>query len=109
MTGRMDLKRPSEKHKPQFPTVRGVRRACARELYRAAKRLKAYVPPDRMASAEKLYVGKVLQNLPYIVDNRSNHKALADWWDDNVNAEVAALWNVDPEKLAQAFRDAFGG
>jgi hypothetical protein len=105
----MTTNKPGEKHKQQFPTVRSIRRACSRELYRAAKRLKTYIPPHKMAEAEKLYLGKVLQNLPYIIENGSNHKALADWWDDNVSAEVAALWNVDPEKLARAFRDAFGG
>ncbi|KIL40013.1 dehydrogenase [Gordoniibacillus kamchatkensis] len=105
----MTTGKPAEKHTKQLPTVRGVRRACARELYRAAKRLKVYIPPERMAEAEKLYVGKVLQNLLYIAENGSNRKALADWWDENVNAEVAALWNVEPEKLARAFRDAFGG
>jgi toxin CptA len=99
----------TEKHKQHFPTARGIRRSCSRELYRAAKRLKTYIPPERMAEAEKLYLHKVMQNLPYIVANGSNHKALADWWDENVNAEVAAIWNVEPEKLARAFRDAFGG
>lgn len=103
------MKKPGEKHKKPFPSVRDIRRSCNRELYRAAKRLKTYIPPAKMDEAEKLYVERVLQNLPFIVENASNHKALSDWWDEHVNADVAALWNVGPDRLARAFRDAFGG
>jgi toxin CptA len=101
--------KPGEKHKQPFPTVRMIRRTCNRELYRAAKRLKTYIPPAKMEEAEKLYVERVLQNLPFIAENGSNRKILSDWWDEHVNADVAALWNVEPERLAAAFRDAFGG
>lgn len=103
------MMKPGEKHKQPLPTVRDIRRACSRELYRTVKRLKMYIPPDQINSAEKLYVERVLQNLPYIAENGSNRRLLADWWDENVNADVAALWNVEPDRLARAFRDAFGG
>jgi hypothetical protein len=106
MSGKM---KQNEKHKQPFPTVRTIRRTCNRELYRAAKRLKIYIPPERMEQAEKLYLEKVIRNLPYIMETGSNRKKLADWWDENVNAEVAELWNVEPVKLAKAFRESFGG
>ncbi|MFC0212330.1 dehydrogenase [Paenibacillus chartarius] len=105
----MMINKQGEKHKPPSLSVRGIRRSCNRELYRAAKRLKTYIPPEKMAEAEKLYLDKVLGSLPYIMENGNNHKLLADWWDDNVNADVAALWDVEPARLARAFRDAFGG
>ena len=99
----------NEKHKQPFPSAREIRRACHKELYRTAKRLKIWIPPASMQQAEDLYVRKVAVNLPFIVENRSNRKALADWWETNVCAEIAELWNVEFPVLAKAFRDAFGG
>jgi len=99
----------SEKHNQDLPTLRKIRRACNKELYRTIKRLKIYIPPAQLAEAEQLYLKKVVLNLPYIAENNSNRKLLADWWDENVCADIAALWNVDPADLAKAFREAFGG
>ncbi|PYI51600.1 dehydrogenase [Paenibacillus flagellatus] len=99
----------SEKHSQALPTLRKIRRACNRELYRTAKRLKLWVPPDRMAEAEELYLKKVVQHLTYIAENGSNRKLLSDWWDEHVRDDIAKLWNVDADDLSRAFRDAFGG
>jgi hypothetical protein len=99
----------SEKHKQQFPSARAIRRACSRELYRSAKRLKSRVSPDQMKQAEELYVKEVLLHLPYIVENGSNRKALAAWWAEHVCPSIAPIWNVEEATLNQAFRDAFGG
>ncbi|AJY75682.1 dehydrogenase [Paenibacillus beijingensis] len=99
----------AKKHQPDFPTARKIRRACGNELYRTAKRMKVWIAADAMEEAEKRYTKKVLLNLPWIVENRSNRKLLSDWWDENVAAEIAELWNVDRTKLCAAFRDAFGG
>lgn len=99
----------NEKHSQNLPTLRKIRRACNKELYRTAKRLKLWVPPDRLAQAEELYLKKVVLNLQFIAENASNRKLLSDWWEENVCAEIAELWNVEQEPLARAFRDAFGG
>ncbi|MFD0698220.1 dehydrogenase [Paenibacillus sp. GCM10027628] len=99
----------NEKHKQQFPTARGIRRACSKELYRTVKRLKVWVSPEQMAEAEELYVKKVMLNLPFIVENGSNRKALADWFDEHVGPDIAPIWNVEVSVLNQAFRNAFGG
>lgn len=97
------------KHSQPLPTARGIRRACSKELYRARKKLGGYIAADLVAKADELYYKKVLLNLPYIVENRSNRKLLADWFDANVCGDIAELWNVEPQALAKAFRDAFGG
>ncbi|CAG7646215.1 dehydrogenase [Paenibacillus allorhizosphaerae] len=97
------------KHSQPLPTARGIRRACGKELYRARKKLGGYIAADLVAQADDLYYKKVLLNLPYIVENRSNRKLLADWFDDNVCGEIAELWSVEPKALAKAFRDSFGG
>jgi hypothetical protein len=99
----------NEKHKQQFPSARAIRRACNKELYRTAKRLKSWISPSQMEQAEELYVKQVMLNLPFIVDNGSNRKALADWWEEHVSPDIASLWNVEPAALNHAFRDAFGG
>jgi hypothetical protein len=98
-----------EKHSSPLPSPRTIRRACGNELYRTVKRLKQHVPALLVKQAEELYVKRVIGNLLWITENRSNRRALADWWDDEVSSEIAELWNVDPSKLKQAFRDAFGG
>ncbi|NEW09205.1 dehydrogenase [Paenibacillus sp. SYP-B3998] len=101
--------KPSEKHKQQLPSARGIRRACSKELYRTAKRLKVWISPEQMKQAEELYVKKVMLNLPFIVDSGSNRKALSDWFDENVGPDIAPLWNVERDVLNLAFRNAFGG
>jgi len=97
------------KHERPLPSPRQIRRTCGKELYRAVKRLGVYIPPDRMKAAEELYFRKVALHLPYIAENGSNRKALADWWEENVSGEIAELWEVDRRRLADAFRRAFGG
>lgn len=98
-----------QKHELPLPTPRGIRRACANELYRTAKRLKLHVPAPAMEQSEQLYFKRVVGNLLWIHENRSNRKALADWWDREVSEEIAALWGVESERLRHAFRAAFGG
>ncbi|QYR20566.1 dehydrogenase [Paenibacillus sp. sptzw28] len=102
------MKPSPPKHQTGYPTARKIRRACENELYRTVKRLGIWVPKERMAQAEKLYFEKVALNLPWIHENGSNRKLLADWWDENVSGEIAELWEVEPNKLRSAFRDAFG-
>lgn len=98
-----------EKHSAPLPSPRSVRRACANELYRTVKRLKRHIPAAAVRQAEELYFKKVIGNLTWITENRSNRKLLADWWDEEISADVAELWNVDRTQLSNAFRDAFGG
>ncbi|MFC4103112.1 dehydrogenase [Paenibacillus xanthanilyticus] len=100
---------PPSKHAAGLPTARKIRRACDNELYRTVKRLNVYVPKEKLEAAEKLYFKKVALNLPWIAENQSNRRKLADWWDENVSAEIAELWEVDLAKLQAAFREAFGG
>ncbi|RIX53083.1 dehydrogenase [Paenibacillus nanensis] len=103
------MKPNEQKHAAGFPSARKIRRSCSNELYRTAKRLKLWVPKDKMEQAEKLYFQKVVLNLQWIVENQSNRKAQADWWVEAVSAEIAELWEVDRERLSEAFRDAYGG
>ncbi|ALS26540.1 dehydrogenase [Paenibacillus cisolokensis] len=103
------MKPQSEKYQAGYPTARKIRRACNQELYRTVKRLKKWIPKERIQQAEKLYFQKVTLNLPWIYEHYSNRKALADWWDENVSGEIAELWEVDRAKLCAAFREAFGG
>jgi hypothetical protein len=98
-----------EKHKPHFPSARAIRRACSKELYRAAKRLKMWISPEQMQQAEECYVKQVLLNLAFIVDMESNRKVQADWWEEHVSPQIAEIWQVEPTVLNRAFRDAFGG
>ncbi|MGG1599339.1 dehydrogenase [Paenibacillus naphthalenovorans] len=97
------------KHNQQLPSARLIRRTCSRELYRARKKMGGYITPHLIKQADELYYKKVLLNLPYIVENGSNRKVLADWFDENVCGEIAALWNVEPGVLGRAFRESFGG
>ncbi|WP_426451439.1 dehydrogenase [Paenibacillus sp. S-38] len=97
------------KHSQPLPSARQIRRTCSRELYRARKKLGGWIPPEQVSQADELYYKKVLLNLPYIAENGSNRKLLADWFDENVCGEIAALWNVESEALGRAFRESFGG
>jgi hypothetical protein len=97
----------NEKHTQKHPSLRNIRRACQRELYRTVKKLNKYISPDIMKQAEQIYLQKVVLNLPWIAENGSNRKLLANWWKDNVCDEIAVLWNVEPSTLAIAFRDSF--
>jgi toxin CptA len=99
----------NEKHQREIPTARTIRRACKNELYRAAKRLDTRLTDEQMEQAYRLYIEKVFANIYWIAENGNNRKLLADWWEENVCADIAALWNVSPGSLAKAFRDAFGG
>ncbi|MBN2982619.1 MULTISPECIES: dehydrogenase [Cohnella] len=103
------MKTGREKHAASLPTARSIRRACSKELYRTAKRLKLYVPPAQLEQSEQLYAKRVVENLLWVHENRSDRKKLADWWEQELSAEIAAIWNVDRARLAAAFRDAFGG
>lgn len=97
------------KHEKPLPNARQIRRSCEKELYRTVKRLKIYVPPEVLKQTEELYFKKVALNLLWIVENSSNRKVLADWWEREVSPSIAPLWNVSGEALNRAFRDAFGG
>ncbi|MBB6731942.1 dehydrogenase [Cohnella zeiphila] len=97
------------KHEAPLPSLRSIRRACGVELYRTVKRLRQYVPAELVKQAEEQYVKKVVANLLWIHENRSDRKKLADWWEKEVCGEIAELWSVDSDSLASAFRSAFGG
>jgi hypothetical protein len=97
----------NEKHLKPLPSLRHIRRACQRELYRTSKKIKTFITVEQMKAAEEIYVKKVILNLPWIAENGSQRKKLADWWEENVSAEIAALWSIEPVKLAKAFRDSF--
>ncbi|TVX95475.1 dehydrogenase [Cohnella terricola] len=98
-----------EKHASPLPTPRGIRRACSNELYRTVKRLRRHIPAPLVRQAEELYFKRVIGNLIWIAENKSNRRLLADWWDEEVSADIAELWEVDREQLQRAFRAAFGG
>lgn len=97
------------KHQAQPPNPRTIRRACAKELYRTVKRLRQHIPAESVKAAEELYARKVFGHLEWITLNQSNRKQLADWWEEAVCPDIAALWQVEPARLSRAFRDAFGG
>ncbi|MBB6638482.1 dehydrogenase [Cohnella thailandensis] len=97
------------KHQAPLPSARTIRRACSNELYRTVKRLRLYVPEEKIRQAEELYVKRVIGNLIWITENRSDRRKLADWWDAEVSEAVAELWEVDLAKLQAAFRASFGG
>jgi len=103
------MKPAKEKHQGGLPTARKIRRACNLELYRTAKRLKLWIPPEQMEAAEKLYYKKVATNLIWIHEHHSNRKLLADWFEENVAPDIAELWQIESRQLSEAFRDAFGG
>ncbi|WP_433944084.1 dehydrogenase [Paenibacillus sp. SN-8-1] len=98
-----------DKHKSALPSPRKIRRGCSKELYRTVKRMKTYIPEAKIKEGEDIYYRKVIGNLLWIHENSSNRKVLANWWDEQVSGELAALWEVDRTKLCEAFRDAFGG
>jgi toxin CptA len=103
------LKPTNEKHSSNYPTARKIKRACSNELYRTVKRLGTWIPENKREEAENIYFKKVALNLPWIVEHQSNRKVLSDWWEENVSAEIAELWEVDRAALCAAFRHAFGG
>lgn len=109
VNGPMRPQKPAGRHEAVYPSARKIRRACSVELYRTIKRLDRYIPAEKVEEAEKLYFRKVAENLLWIHENRGNRKKLADWWEENVCPEIAALWDVDPKRLGAAFRAAFGG
>ena len=96
-------------NRSEAPSARQLRRTCNKELYRTIKRLNQWIPPEKIAEAERLYYKKVVFNLTWIIENGKNRKKLADWWAEAVAPEIAELWNVNEEKLVRAFRSAFGG
>lgn len=98
-----------QKHAAAYPSARKIRRSCSNELYRTAKRLKLWIPKDKMEQAEAIYFKKVAANLTWIYEHKNNRKVQADWWEDNVSADIAQLWDVDRIILCEAFRDAYGG
>ena len=98
-----------EKHQRPWPKIRTIRRACNKELYRTIKKLKIRIPPEQVAEAEKLYLQKVIDNWPFVMEHQDNRKALSDWWEKEVAPHVADMWKVDPDELSRAFRHAFGG
>jgi hypothetical protein len=99
----------NEKHTQPLPSLRRIRRACQRELYRTVKKLKTFINDEQMKAGEQIYTRKVVLNLPWIAENGSNRKKLADWWEEHVCADIAQLWNVESSVLAKAFRDSFDG
>ncbi|MGO4373884.1 dehydrogenase [Paenibacillus sp. 2TAB19] len=103
------MKPNAQKHTNGLPTARKIRRACSNELYRTVKRMKLWVSKEKMEEAERLYTKKVLLNLIWIVEHQSNRKLQSDWWDENVSADIAALWEVDRDVLCAAFRESYGG
>ncbi|WP_010277410.1 hypothetical protein [Paenibacillus senegalensis] len=103
------MRPPKEPHQRETPSVRTIRRTCEKELYRTIKKLKKWIPPDKVEQAEKLYFKKVAENFLWIHENAGKRKVLADWWEENVCPEIAGLWEVDAAALAKAFRSAFGG
>ncbi|HZG58211.1 dehydrogenase [Paenibacillus sp.] len=103
------MKQQNQKHTAQLPSPRGIRRACSRELYRTLKRLNAYVPEEKVQEAEKLYFEKVVGNLLWIFEHRSNKKKQAEWWAVAVAPDIAELWGVNEEQLVRAFKEGFAG
>lgn len=98
-----------DKHQSSPPSPRKIRRGCSKELYRTIKRMKIYIPESKVKEGEDLYYRKVIGNLLWIHEHSTNRKVLADWWDEAVSGELAALWEVEPGKLSEAFRESFGG
>lgn len=105
----MQSKFPKEKHSAPLPSARGIRRSCNKELYRTMKRMKLWVPQERVSEAEKYYFRKVVENLLWIHENGKNRKLLSDWFEREVAGDIAKMWNVDRQALATAFRESFGG
>jgi hypothetical protein len=99
----------NQKHEQTLPNIRKIKRTCNKELYRTVKRLKTWISPEQISKAEQFYFKKVILNFPWISENGSDRKKLADWWEEHCCSEIAELWEVDPNKLSKAFRDSFGG
>lgn len=97
------------KHTAQLPSPRAIRRACGRELYRTLKRLDVFVPQDKIDQAEKLYFEKVIGNLLWIFEHRSDKTRQAEWWAEAVAPDIAALWEVEEARLVRAFKEGFAG
>lgn len=97
------------KHDQNYPSARKIRRSCTREMYRARKKIGKWIAPHLVEQADELYYKKVMLHLPFIVENSSNRRLLADWWEENVGPEIAELWDIEPATLARAFRESFGG
>jgi toxin CptA len=97
----------NEKHNKPLPSLRHIRRSCQRELYRTVKKLNTYINDDQLKAAEQIYLRKVVLHLPWISENGSHRKRLADWWEEQVCADIASIWNVETHTLARAFRDSF--
>lgn len=105
----MNPKNRNEKHQQSLPNIRKIKRTCKKELYRTLKKLKTFIPPEKVSEAEQFYFKKVILNFPWIAENGSDRKKLADWWEENCAPEISELWEVDMGKLTRAFRDSFGG
>lgn len=103
------MRHHTQKHAAEYPSARNIRRSCSKELYRTAKRLRIWIPKNKMELAEALYYKKVITHLQWIAEHQRNRKAQADWWDEHVSADIAELWEIDRIRLCQAFRDAYGG
>lgn len=102
------MKHQTMTHQPELPTARNIRRACQSELYRTIKRMKVWVPEDKVKTAEKLYFQKVAGNLVWIHENRSNRKKQVEWWETNVCDELVAILEVDRNHFVEAFKAAYG-
>lgn len=105
----MNRNNRNDKHQQTLPNIRKIKRTCNKELYRASKRLNKWITPEQMGKAEQFYSKKVILNFPWIAENGSDRKKLADWWENNCALEISELWEVDMKKLVKAFRDSFGG
>ena len=102
--------KPSKpKHTQPLPNARSIRRSCEKELYRALKKLKAYVPKEKLKQAENQYFKKVVQHLTWIHEHKNNRKLQLDWWEKNCSLELAQILDINHEKFIEAFRDAYGG
>lgn len=102
------MKQPID-HRPEYPSARKIRRSCQAELYRTIKKMKVWIPPEKIEQANKFYYNKVAQNSVWIHENRANRKKQVDWWEANCCDELANILNVDRAALAEAFRISYGG
>ena len=95
-------------HQPELPTARSIRRTCQSELYRTIKRMKVWIPEEKLKAAEKHYFHKVAGNLVWIHENRSNRKKQVEWWEANVCDELVNILGVDRAAFVAAFKSAYG-
>lgn len=103
------MKHQDVNNSPELPTARKIRRSCQAELYRTLKRLKVYIPPQKLKEAEQLYFKKVASHAVWLHENRNNRKKQMDWWDENVCEELVAVLEVDRDQFAAAFRASYVG